>query len=492
MSQFARSVFTRWRALSPASQFLFGASSGLAAYRVWNRRQQHSDSSSHSPNSDSTDPSKQKVVLGSETLLNPHKGVSRVDQAQLIFDGEPEKSKNGIRSLRTKGTPWFALAIFDGSIGREASSFLRNSFLDLMGGALSEILKEDNKSNRTSLIEEAMRGLYVAADGLITHETVEALQKAYSSGTHREKFIFAATEVVAVARAASGALLGVFDADEKKLYVANVGEARAVLGRPRKTARGKTIYDIHVLSVDHTLDNPDEVTRLLAAHPNEPDLLRELFAADPERRTTRAFGDARMKWSRERQKWLHETALSDAPSDECRTPPYITVEPSMTTIDIQSGDVLVMASHGLFECLTNEEVVGLVGVWLEEGHADKPILSNKQPTPAPEQTEQTEPLPIEAVDAPTRMTLPELLLTIKPVERVDLAVTLTENKTHYSKWPAFKKRFVCTTFPNSAVHLIQNALGGAHGELLALNLANGLRGNAQVRDDISMHVVFFE
>jgi pyruvate dehydrogenase phosphatase len=50
-----------------------------------------------------------------------------------------------------------------------------------------------------------------------------------------------------------------------------------------------------------------------------------------------------------------------------KTPPYVTAEPVITTtkIEPEKGDFVVMATDGLWEMLTNEEVVGLVGKWIE-------------------------------------------------------------------------------------------------------------------------------
>ena len=50
-----------------------------------------------------------------------------------------------------------------------------------------------------------------------------------------------------------------------------------------------------------------------------------------------------------------------------KTPPYVTAEPIITTtkVEPEKGDFVVMATDGLWEMLTNEEVVGLVGQWLD-------------------------------------------------------------------------------------------------------------------------------
>ena len=82
---------------------------------------------------------------------------------------------------------------------------------------------------------------------------------------------------------------------------------------------------------------------------------------------SRAFGDALYKWSIATQERLKKSYLGRTPRPRLKTPPYVTAEPIVTTTKMQpeNGDFVVMATDGLWEMLTNEEVVGLVGQWLE-------------------------------------------------------------------------------------------------------------------------------
>ncbi|KAI7099086.1 hypothetical protein KC324_g21174, partial [Hortaea werneckii] len=82
---------------------------------------------------------------------------------------------------------------------------------------------------------------------------------------------------------------------------------------------------------------------------------------------SRAFGDAVYKWGKETQEKMKNQYFGRSPSKYLKTPPYVTAEPVVTTTKVQpeKGDFVVMATDGLWEMLTNEEVVGLVGSWLE-------------------------------------------------------------------------------------------------------------------------------
>jgi pyruvate dehydrogenase phosphatase len=101
-------------------------------------------------------------------------------------------------------------------------------------------------------------------------------------------------------------------------------------------------------------------------HPGEPKVVmngRVLGGLEP----TRAFGDAIYKWSVETQERLKESYFGRTPMKMLKTPPYVTAEPVITTTKVQpeNGDFVVLATDGLWEMLTNEEVVGLVGQWLD-------------------------------------------------------------------------------------------------------------------------------
>ncbi len=149
----------------------------------------------------------------------------------------------------------------------------------------------------------------------------------------------------------------------------------------------------------------------------------------------RAFGDARMKWSSETQKKLSHLYLGMYPGSNLKTPPYLTAEPEVTTTPIRPGDFLIMASDGLWECLTNEEVVGLVGWWRDE-------------KPAVEDTEKPTLLP------------KELPVVGQPGEDE------TARYRQWGKWKKFVKRD-----QNVAVHLVRNALGGSDTDLTAALLS---------------------
>lgn len=191
-------------------------------------------------------------------------------------------------------------------------------------------------------------------DNEIIHESVEKVMKANSKRI--------AAELLAPALSGSCALLSFYDSKSKLLRVACTGDSRAVLGR--RGPSGKWIAT--PLSEDQTGGTPSEMARLRAEHPGEENVVRSgriLGGLEP----SRAFGDSSYKWTREVQEQIKKNFFGRTPSTLLKTPPYVTAEPIITTtkVEPEKGDFVVMATDGLWEMLTNEEVVGLVGQWLE-------------------------------------------------------------------------------------------------------------------------------
>jgi len=172
----------------------------------------------------------------------------------------------------------------------------------------------------------------------------------------------AAAEILAPALSGSCALLAFYDSSTKLLRVACTGDSRAVLGRRSKNGN----WTATPLSVDQTGSNEAEAQRMRNEHPGEDSVIksgRVLGGLEP----TRAFGDSFYKWSMETQLMIKNKFFGRTPHRLLKTPPYVTAEPvvSTTSINPDSGDFVVLATDGLWEMLTNEEVVGLVGQWIE-------------------------------------------------------------------------------------------------------------------------------
>lgn len=274
-------------------------------------------------------------------------------------------------------------------------------------------------------------------DHEIVHESVEKVLKANSK--------LVAAELLAPALSGSCALLSFYDSNTKLLRVACTGDSRAVLGR--RGDSGKWVAT--PLSVDQTAGAPAEESRLRKQHPGEDYVVhngRVLGGLEP----SRAFGDATYKWTREVSERLKQSFFGRTPSPRLKTPPYVTAEPIVTTTKIEpgKGDFVVMATDGLWEMLTNEEVVGLVGQWIEKQQSD--TNGNGASSWVKMFSAQQKGLPVEqGIDRSKAKDGQK-----KPIRQQQWGVQGGE-----------LERFVLED-KNAATHLVRNALGGKDKDMV--------------------------
>lgn len=203
--------------------------------------------------------------------------------------------------------------------------------------------------------------------------------------------------------------------------------------------------------MDQTGSNPDEEARMRKLHPNEPNVIRNgrvLGGLEP----SRAFGDATYKWTREVSERLKQSFFGRTPSPQLKTPPYVTAEPVVTTtkIDPSQGDFVVMATDGLWEMLTNEEVVGLVGQWIEK-QSSETSNGNLANSWAKMFSSQQKGLPVEQGQKQKGMKTDGQKT---PIRQQQWGVKGGENE-----------RFVVED-KNVATHLVRNALGGKDRDMV--------------------------
>ena len=323
--------------------------------------------------------------------------------------------------------------------GWTTSAKLRQVLINFVARELNTTYKESAGNLPSSeAIETAIKTGFNRLDNEIVNESVKKVFKGNS------KLI--AAELLAPALSGSCALLSFYDSRSKLLRVACTGDSRAVLGR--RAESGKWVAT--PLSVDQTGSNKDEEARMRKLHPGEENVIkhgRVLGGLEP----TRAFGDATYKWTREVSERLKESFFGRTPSALLRTPPYVTAEPVVTTTKIEpdSGDFVVMATDGLWEMLTNEEVVGLVGQWIETQTAENKGNGNLASSWAKMFSSQQNKLPVEHgaeyVDKSGQKT---------PIRQRQWGVKGGEDA-----------RFVVQD-KNVATHLVRNALGGKDRDMV--------------------------
>lgn len=323
--------------------------------------------------------------------------------------------------------------------GWTTSAKLRQALIAFVWRELNSTYKSSASSTgfpypSQEAIDAAIKRGFVNLDNEIVHSSVNKVMKANSKRL--------AAELLAPALSGSCALLAFYDSRSKMLNVACTGDSRAVLGR--KSANGK--WTATALSEDQTGSTVSEAERLRREHPGEDNVVRNgrvLGNLEP----TRAFGDAFYKWKRETQDMLKRQFFGRSPHQYLKTPPYVTAEPVVTSTQIepQNGDFLVLATDGLWEMLSNEEVVGLVGQWLETQRATHGKSSAKGWLQSWWGTGNQ--LPIEKPKGEN------IAGQRAPIRQTQYNVRQNEN------------RFVVED-KNAATHLVRNALGGKDRDMV--------------------------
>ncbi|KAJ5345599.1 protein serine/threonine phosphatase 2C [Penicillium brevicompactum] len=371
-------------------------------------------------------------------------GVSRYDGAQLASNSPCEDQfTHGILPSPWKGgNKWMAWAVFDGHSGLQTSELLKKQLMPFVRHSLSQIQPTSIESPvPDELVQRAIIKGFLNLDdsivktALITSQSQESLQEKVKK--------------LAPAYSGSCALLSMYDSTTGTLHVACTGDSRAVLGQQKPDGK----WEAMPLSVDQTGKNKEEIARLHREHPGEEDIIRNGRVLGIA--VSRAFGDGQWKWPIQFQKDLQRRFYGPpplVPTYNIQTPPYLTAEPVVTSVKVDPGtpSFLIMATDGLWDMVSSQQAVNLVGKWLKLKAAEK-----KNSTLEP---------------------------TYEPFDFGQF-------------WKGVSWKFVegRTTVQddNVAVHLVRNSLGGNHHELIAGRLAFSFPNSRRLRDDTTVQVVFF-
>lgn len=430
----------------------------------------------------------QKLRTNEESyLVGRGRGVVRYDVVQIpsnnpIEDDHAEKIIDVPQSATSAqdGSDWMFWGVFDGHSGWTTSAKLRQALISFVARELNTTYTSALSASALTppspdTIDTAIKRAFIMLDDEITHESVRKVQAAKSRSL--------AAELLAPALSGSCALLSFYDTKSKEFRVACTGDSRAVLGR--RGASG--MWTATALSVDQTGDNEDEVARLRAEHPNEPYVVangRILGGLQP----SRAFGDAVYKWTRETQNNMKKNFWGRTPSKYLKTPPYVTAEPVVTTTKIQPdrGDFVVLATDGLWEMLTNEEVVGLVGMWLDQQAQLSSSSSSSSATLSSSESIQKDSWLKSWFSSAPKSALPvEGSAGEDPAgQRAPL------RQQQWGVTSAQSERFIVVD-KNVATHLVRNALGGKDEDMISALLTLPSPYSRRYRDDLTVEVIFF-
>ncbi|RKP35523.1 phosphatase 2C-like domain-containing protein, partial [Dimargaris cristalligena] len=256
---------------------------------------------------------------------------------------------------------WLMFSVFDGHAGYQCADKVAQSLPDHTQRALTWSLNSEKEkhpeapANATRVAHHTLTNSFVTMD----EELLEgSLQNVINNPTQ-------AREMLLPAVAGACGLVACIDSETRQLSVASAGDSRAVLGSLNGTTGEWTATP---LNDDHTADNPAERQRLIDEHPGEAKTVISRGRVLGSLMPTRAFGDARYKWSEQIQAQLFPTQFPGrrATPKHYQTPPYVTAHPEVSHRNLTPSDkFIVVASDGLYDELSNKEIVQAVAEFWE-------------------------------------------------------------------------------------------------------------------------------
>ncbi|KAJ3016009.1 hypothetical protein HKX48_004265 [Thoreauomyces humboldtii] len=293
---------------------------------------------------------KQGVVVESAPVLGYH--LNQVASNAQVEDYHSENRLSG----------GVILGVYDGHGGTECAIVLSQYLGAYVGKAISEIpttsTTPPSPSVRKAQVTAALKTAFERMDADIINGGIEISSNVPYAETLRH----------ALRPAVAGSCAIVAYMEGKDVYVACTGDSRAVIVK----RRGDGSLEAVDLSADQTTSNPAEYARLLEEHPDEEKTVvargRILGGLMP----TRAFGDSSYKWLQ-----AEKDALGMRKNAAYLTPPYVTASPEVVhyTLDLSTDKALILATDGIWDCLSSEQAVDLVG-----GHMQRNKLLPDPPT----------------------------------------------------------------------------------------------------------------
>ncbi|XP_022999955.1 probable protein phosphatase 2C 42 [Cucurbita maxima] len=190
--------------------------------------------------------------------------------------------------------------------------------------------------------------------GVVTRETIlEAFRRTEEGFTTVVSELWSTRPEIATV--GTCCLVGVIH--EQTLYVASLGDSRAVLGR--KVGNTGEIAAIQ-LSTEHNANLEDIRHELRDMHPNDPQIVvqrRGVWRVKGIIQVSRSIGDVYMKHSRYNTDRINAKFRLPEPMNM----PIMTAVPTILAHPLHQNDsFLIFASDGLWEHLTNEKAVDIV------------------------------------------------------------------------------------------------------------------------------------
>ncbi|KAF0910817.1 hypothetical protein E2562_004784 [Oryza meyeriana var. granulata] len=237
------------------------------------------------------------------------------------------------------------VGVYDGHGGPEAARFVNKRLFSL----IQEFKVENGGGLSAEVLEKAF--------GATEEEFVATVQRSWPSQPR-------------ILSVGSCCLVGAIE--DGTLYVANLGDSRAVLGRRAAHGKGKNRVVAERLSRDHNVADEDVRRELTEMHPDDSHIVLNTHGVWRIKgiiQVSRSIGDVYLK--------KPEICKSNPMLQQSICPfplrrPVMSAVPSIKTRKLRPGDQFVIfASDGLWEQLTDEAAVHIVASSPRKGVAKR-------------------------------------------------------------------------------------------------------------------------
>lgn len=294
---------------------------------------------------------------------------------------------------------WLFCGIYDGFNGRDAADFLAGTLYNRIASSLHNLewrtmklhrsyesnslhqLSESTHGNvnsdissttdpYTSSMEDGEIDLFQSSDDASTHDTfrcgvIKCLNGAVAQAESDflcmvEREMEDRPDLVSVGSCVLVVLLHMND-----IYLLNLGDSRAILATSDGTRDGalKTIQ----LTETHTVDNESEKKKLLEDHPDDPCPIVN-GRVKGKLKVTRAIGVGYLKESK-----MNDMLMGILRIENLRSPPYVHPHPFTMSHRVSENDhFVVLGSDGLFDFFSNDVVVRLVHLFIQQNPVGDP------------------------------------------------------------------------------------------------------------------------
>ncbi|KAL8125913.1 putative protein phosphatase 2C 38 [Apium graveolens] len=251
-----------------------------------------------------------------------------VIQANNLLEDHSQLESGPLSALQSGPLGTF-IGVYDGHGGPEAARFVNdNLFLNLKN------IASEHQEVSASVIKKA----YIATE----EDFLSSVREQWRSKPQ-------------IASVGTCCLAGIVC--NGHLYIANAGDSRVVLGRAEKAVRGVTAVQ---LSTEHNANIESVRDELRSLHPDDSQIVvlkHKVWRVKGIIQISRSIGDAYLKKSEFNREPLLPKFRLPAPFEK----PILNAEPSIFIHKLNSKDqFLIFASDGLWEQLSNQEVVNIV------------------------------------------------------------------------------------------------------------------------------------